>query len=287
MNETEQVLKVSNSSFEVLFSKTTGNLVKLTYDGVLYLVGELEPDFWCVPTDNDYGNGMVKRLDVWRDAHKSASLSSFNFEQTDKGLNLQVVRSIDDITGEFNAEYTVYGDGTIDVVNSFTLAPYEVYVELPRIGMQTALSGSLQNVAWYGRGPHENYSDRKTSARMGVYSTLVESLYFPYIHPQENGYRTDSRWILFTNENGRGIRIEGDTPLSFGAQYYGKEQFCNAEEKELSHTFDLIKEDHISFNIDHKQMGVGGDNSWGALVHEEYRILPHEYFYTFTLSPVK
>ncbi len=287
VSESDDGLEVSNGSFNLTFSKLTGNISQLTYGEISCVVGELQPDFWRVPTDNDYGNEMVQRLGIWKEAHQSAHLVSFNVTREANHLVIRAARSIEDVTGEFNTTYRVWGDGSIHVDNSFTLAPYLVYVELPRICMQTKISKGLQHVNWYGRGPHENYSDRRTSARIGVWSLSVDELFFPYIRPQENGYRTDTRWATFTNDSGKGIRIEGDSPLSFGAQYYAKNQYSNGESLELKHTYDMEKEAHIFLNIDHKQMGVGGDNSWGARVHEEYRVHPHEYYYGFTISPVK
>jgi len=151
--------------------------------------------------------------------------------------------------------------------------------------MQTAISPDLNQVNWYGRGPHENYSDRKTSARIGLYSYPVQDLHFDYIRPQENGYRTDVRYAAFVNEKGKGFRISGTPSLCIGAQYYSKSQYCSAAWPCYNHPYDLEKENNISLNIDHKQMGVGGDNSWGAEAHKEYRILPHEYYWSFILSP--
>jgi len=153
--------------------------------------------------------------------------------------------------------------------------------------MQTAISNELSLVEWYGRGSHENYADRKTSARIGIYQSKVEDLYFPYIRPQENGYRTDVRWVAFTNSKGKGFKIQGSSALCINASFYSKEQYSNEEQVDYKHTFDMKKEEIIYLNVDYKQMGVGGDNSWGAKVHEEYQVLPHEYNYSFILSAIE
>ena len=287
VSETERMLQISNGLLDLKFDKTTGNVLELSYQGTPCIENQLQPDFWRIPTDNDYGYNMVEKQGVWKDAHKSATLVTFKYADEGDRLMLKVERSIDSVFASFNTTYTVFGSGSINVENSLILAPDKVYVDLPRIGMQTLISGTLENVEWYGRGPHENYSDRKSSARMGVYTSAVKELYFPYIRPQEGGYRTDTRWIRFTNKDGKGMLITGDSPLSFNAKYFGRQQFCNSEELVLNHTFDLKKEEHITLNIDHKQMGVGGDNSWGAEVHQEYRVQAHEYFYGFTISPLR
>jgi beta-galactosidase len=113
----------------------------------------------------------------------------------------------------------------------------------------------------------------------------VEDLHYNYIRPQENGYRTDTRWVSFQDLNGEGCIITGISPISFNAQYFGKEQYSNEKKVVYMHPPDLEKEDVIHLNIDHKQMGVGGDNSWGARVHEEYRVMPHEYYFSFIIAP--
>jgi len=291
LEETEKNLLISGTSFEVNISKKTGNITRLDYFGENCISGPLEPDFWRVPTDNDYGNNMVGRLGIWKDAHKDMQLLKFQYKLEDGRLILEVERKLKFVDAEFNTVYTVNIDGSINLSNSFSFAPYlnfkDPNLQLPRIGMQTRISGELSTAEWYGRGPHESYADRKTSARIGKHEMPVNELYFPYIRPQENAYRTDTRWVRFTRKDGFGLSVEGDDPLCFNAQYYGKEQYSNAEKVELKHSFDMKMEKDISLNIDHAQMGVGGDNSWGAMVHEAYRILPHEYYYSFTLSPVR
>ncbi len=229
---------------------------------------------------------MAKRLGVWKDAPKSAVVNSFIFKKTKTGLILNASRFIEDVNASFNTSYTINQKGEILVDNAFVLPPYYPVPELPRIGMQTAISTGLHNVDWYGRGPHENYADRKTSARVGIYTSTVDELKYDYIRPQENGYRTDVRSVSFTNKDGIGFEVRSSIPICFNAQYYSKAQYSNEPEVVYSHPTDLKQEDRIYLNIDHKQMGVGGDNSWGAEVHEEYRVMPHEYYYRFVIRPI-
>jgi len=282
-NETDDIIEVSGEDFVLTISKTTGNISKLNYNDQDCIIDDLKPDFWRVPTDNDYGNDMVKRLGIWKEAHKSDTLTEFDFKTSESEFVVSVKRFNKETGSEFNSTYTITGDYKIKVDNQFILAPNIPVPDLPRLGMQTAISTDLNNVEWYGRGPHENYADRKTSARIGVYQSKVEDLYFPYIRPQENGYRTDVRWAAFTNSEGKGFIIQGSPEICFNASYYSKEQYSNEQQVVYKHTYDMKKEDKIYLNVDYKQMGVGGDNSWGAQVHEEYRILPHEYNYSFIL----
>ncbi|MCG8700154.1 MAG: glycoside hydrolase family 2, partial [Bacteroidales bacterium] len=133
--------------------------------------------------------------------------------------------------------------------------------------------------------PHESYWDRKTSARIGIYDTQTEDIYYPYIRPQENGYRTDVRWVALYDNNKNGLLFEANNILCFNAQYYTKDNYCNEKKKVLTHQYDMQKTDDIHLNIDYGQMGVGGDNSWRDLVHTEYTLLQHEYYYSFTIKP--
>jgi len=277
-------VEFSGKDFKLIINKNSGNISKLIYHNQDYIIGELKPDFWRAPTDNDYGNDMVKRMGLWKDVYNSSIVKSFDIKTTDQEVMIFVKRLLTDIDAEFNSTYTITGDFKVKVDNHFILAPYIPVPNLPRIGMLTEISEDMNKVEWYGRGPHENYADRKTSARIGTYRSIVEDLYFPYIRPQENGYRTDIRWISFTNENGKGIKIEGLPFICFNASFYGPDQYSHSQQVDYKHTIDMTKEDRIYLNVDHKQMGVGGDNSWGAEVHTEYRVLPHEYQYGFVIS---
>jgi len=124
---------------------------------------------------------------------------------------------------------------------------------LPRFGDYFIIKNEYQNVEWFGRGPHENYNDRNTAALVGQYKAKVEDLYFPYIRPQENGYKTDVRWITFTNKNGGGIKIEGMQLLGFSAHHQYNDDFDTGTEKQQRHTIDIVKRDFVNINIDYKQ----------------------------------
>ena len=227
---------------------------------------------------------MADRLAIWKDAAKSIRLADIKYVQKEDRIEVKVRRTIEAIHGEFNSHYTINHQGEVKVVSEFILAPYFPVPELPRIGMQTIISSEIDNVNWYGRGPHENYADRKTSARIGQYESTVSQMGFDYIRPQENGYRTDTRSLSLSNENGMGMQIIGQDVFCFNTQQYNRNQY---EKSGNLHPTDLKEEEHHYLNIDHKQMGVGGDNSWGAEIHEEYKVLPHEYYYSFIVRPLK
>ena len=161
--------------------------------------------------------------------------------------------------------------------------------------MQLQLPEDFTNLTWLGRGPHENYCDRKTSAYVGLYESTVPDQYTPYIRPQENGYKTDVRWLTLTDDNGTGILVSGDPLICFAAlnnihddfESPGKlSQYRKDAITANTHTIDVKPRDLINLNVDLGQMGVGGDNSWGARIHTQYRLLDLKYEYSFRIRPV-
>jgi len=158
--------------------------------------------------------------------------------------------------------------------------------DLPRFGLRMRLAPGLRNVAWYGRGPHENYVDRWTSAAVGVYSASVSQLYHPYVRPQESGNRTETRWVALRDEHGLGLLAVGEPHLAWSALPYAQEDLDEGAEKTGRHTFDLVERDFVSLNLDLGQMGVGGDNSWGAEPLDPYRLPYREYTYSVRLRPL-
>ena len=178
------------------------------------------------------------------------------------------------------------GDGAIIVNSSLSLPNGFNNTELPRFGMNLLLPRSFDKVKWYGRGPHENYWDRKTSAFVGVYESKVSDLYYAYGRPQENGYRTDTRWVELTDQSGKGLRFEGLPLICFSAHHNLNSDFDHGLEKKQIHSIDIQPRDLISLNIDYKQMGLGGDNSWGARTWDKYLLDSEDLNYSYTIKPL-
>lgn len=288
LKEENDKVTVGNRHFSLVLNKEKGVLTSLKKDDFEYLKQGPLPDFWRVPTDNDYGNGMVKRLGIWKGVPESRKVESIEVEKiSSKEVKIHVHSLLEQIGAKFNTNYTIYGSGDILVENSLITAPNIRLPEIPRMGMQMIIDGSLDSIRWFGRGPFENYADRKTAALVGKYSAKVEELYFPYVRPQENGYRTDIRWLALSNEGGYGLFVSGLPLVSFNAQYYSHDDYGNTPKKQPRHTIDMVKRENIYLNIDYKQMGVGGDNSWRALPHLQYLILPHEHYYSFRIKLYK
>ncbi len=187
----------------------------------------------------------------------------------------------------FGIEYRVAGDGSVHVSGTFEPLKADLPV-IPRVGMNMVLQGDYGQLAWFGRGPHENYEDRKTGAAIGLYASTVDAQYHDYSRPQETGNKTDVRWMKLANTDGEGLIVTGDEPLSMTALPVETSDLDHERSREAArlHGGDIEMRDIVRLNIDWKQMGVGGDNSWGAKPLPKYQIQPQRYEYGFTMRPV-
>jgi beta-galactosidase len=296
---TGSVLEISGTDMKITFDLGKGRMESFNFKGEELLIRGPEPDFWRPLTDNDYGYDMDKKLGVWKKAGERMALMKANISQPDMG---KVVASfVYDIPGPdgkkiggYSTSYTILSSGDVIIKNQFSKIS-DAIPEIPRMGMQMQLPEDFGNIKWFGRGPHENYADRKTSAYVGVYESTVADQYTPYIRPQENGYKTDTRWLVLTDDNGNGLLLTGDPLICFAAlnnihddfESPGKLSEYRKDAKSANtHTIDVKPRDIINLNIDLGQMGVGGDNSWGARIHPQYRLLGKKYEYSFRMRPV-
>jgi len=285
------------------FDASSGLLTSLTKSGTELLQAPLTPNFWRAPTDNDFGNYMPDWAAMWEQAGRNRTLSSFDVN-TDTPCCAVVVATYlfaDDEGAELAtwiATYTVTAEGEIHVDNKFSRDPN--LPVMPRVGRNVELIRSLQQVEWFGRGPHENYSDRKESANVGRYRNNVADHYVPYMRPQENGYKTDVRWLSLSNAD-TGLLIEADDLISFGVSHNRLIDFVppvkiaitsedgpgarDNNERVNVHVNDIKPRDLVSLDIDLGQMGVGGDDSWGKRTLQKYSLNEQSYQYGFTLVP--
>ncbi len=191
------------------------------------------------------------------------------------------------VSSTLTIEYAINQKGEILVTNKLSGLSSNL-PDLPRFGNTWILNEAYSHANYYGRGPFENYQDRNTGALVATYESSVEDLGFAYARPQENGYRTDIRWIELLDPSGQGIRIESvDRLLGFNARHQYNSDFDAGDTKAQRHMSDIKKRPLVTLNIDHSQMGVGGDTSWGALPHEQYRLAPQDYEYTYLIRPVR
>jgi beta-galactosidase len=244
----------------------------------------LEPYFWRAPIDNDFGNGMPAKLGLWRSAHANRKLISAKVgDQTSAGVPIKVEYELTDLGVPYTIDYLVQNDGSIQVTASMDLTG-KTLPELPRFGMRTTLPGAYNQVDYYGRGPGENYSDRKVASFIGAWDFRVNDQKMPYIRPQEYGYRTDARWIKLQNNEGGSILIKGGQPLCFSALNIKTEALDPGLTKKQQHPTDLLYEDNVTLHIDLGQRGLGGDNSWGAYPHEPFLMKADKYSYSYIIK---
>ncbi|MBN2214806.1 MAG: DUF4981 domain-containing protein [Bacteroidales bacterium] len=286
LNKTPEEFIFAGDDFTIRFSRENGSLAQYTYRENDLLAGDMNINFWRAPTDNDFGNGMQNRLKPWKQAGKNRVVAGDSVVRLGKDRYAVIFRfSFPDVESAGLTEYTIKGNGEIIVKNTFTPGEKD-FIELPRYGMTLVLNQGYDNMKWFGRGPFENYQDRYTAAFVGLYESTVGDQFVPYSRPQECGNKTDVRWASFTNDKDHGLKITGLPLLSLSALHFTIEDLDPGETKKNIHPPDLDPRPEIYLNIDYKQMGVGGDTSWGALPHDKYRLFPKEYSYAFKINPL-
>lgn len=279
LTESPDSFTVTGRRFTARFGKKSGALESYEFDGKS-LITALSPNFWRPPTDNDRGNRMPEKLRAWHDAAARRTVTVVRAQQmSQQAVEVTAEATLPVGPSLYSNIYTIRGDGSIEIESGLT--PRTGMPELPRFGMQLRVAGDLRNVTWFGRGPHENYWDRNTGAAVGRYTATVEDLFVPYIEPQENGNRTDVRWVTLTDSRGVGLKAIGMPLLSFSAWHFAMEEL-----ETRKHPFEIVQSKDITLNLDLRQMGVGGDDSWGAWPHPEYRLPALPYEYKFVLEPI-
>ncbi|MBD3197163.1 MAG: DUF4981 domain-containing protein [Candidatus Lokiarchaeota archaeon] len=275
-------------NFTVKFGKDSGLLEDIEYYNKKIITTPLKPNFWRVPIDNDIGfvdedledfEEDKSKIDyTWKQVIEKRELTQLEIENINKYTKkIKVHFNIPYSKDGLNIIYKVFGNGKIIVNTQFT--PLK---ELIRFGMQTELIGDYNNVTWYGRGPHETMEDRKTGASIGIYSFKIKDLIHNYVRPQENGNRSDIRWVSFTNNEDVGIRITdaGGEYLNISAWPYTMENLEKAD-----HIHELKYQKNITVNIDHRQKGVGGDLPGLPSTHKKYQLSPNKlYKYKFSIE---
>ena len=285
VTRTDRRLSFTAGKIKGEFDTQRGQFISYTLDGKRIIGGFPEPYFWRAPTDNDFGNRMPAALGIWRSAHVNRSIQSVNINDSTKDqINITIEYMLNDIAVPYRVKYGIQKDGSINVTAAIDMTGKNL-PELPRFGMRMNVPEQFKNISYYGRGPWENYSDRNFSSFIGAYTTNADSMYqWNYIRPQESGYRTDVRWFELTNQQGEGIHIEGMQPICFSALKMTDEDLDPGLTKKQQHPTEIKLRGNINLHIDFKQRGVGGDDSWGALPHKEYRLTDKQYSYSYNIS---
>jgi len=274
---------VKGSGFTVTFDKNTGLISSYNFAGEEMFKEPPVLNFWRAATDNDKGNKLPSRCETWKEAGKNASVSSFEVVKEDGFALIKVEFTLPTKENESKVylNYKVSADGKIDF--DYTLVPGKKLPEIPEVGMMFILPRKFENLTFYGKGPHENYIDRDKSARVGIYSGLVKDQFVPYISPQECGNKTGVRWATLKDSLNKGLLIKGNPTVELNALH-----FTPSEVENSKHLYELVNDDKVVVRVNYKQMGVGGDDSWGAKTHYEFNI--HSYMthkYSFSIQGVK
>jgi len=291
---------VEGKGFKINFSKEEATLKSYQLDSKELLLAGPVPNFWRAPIDNDFGNGLNIRSHVWRKAGELKSIKSTTVKQVGNEVNVNfnfdLKNDKNQVIANYISDYTILGTGEVIVNNSFRMMK-DSLPEIIRFGVNLVMPREFDQMSWLGRGPHESYADRYTSALVGLYSGSVADQYFPYVRPQENGNKIDVRWLSITNKEGLGLEFIGLPLLSVSAHHQIMEDFESPDRTDggakaglkmiRRHLNDVKPRDLTSVNIDYKQQGVGGDDSWGAWTHDQYRLREKAYTYSFRICPLK
>lgn len=334
------IVTVKSSQVNFVFNKKSGMVTSYKVRGTEYFDKSfgIQPNFWRAPNDNDYGNGGPNRLQVWKESSKNFNVADVKAEM--QGVNAIIETSYLLAAGNlYTIKYTIQPSGIVKADVEFfstdieekkmeaseatlmaTFSPEATAarkrsstIEVPRIGVRFRIPVKMNNVEYFGKGPDENYIDRASGSKVGIYKTTAEDMYFPYVRPQENGHRTDTRWVALTDKSG--LMVVADETIGFNALRNSVEDFdseeatnrpyqwnnfsseeiaarndADAKNKKPRHTHinDIEPQDYIEVCVDMLQQGVAGYNSWGARPLTEYTLPANKnYKWGFTLVPVK
>jgi beta-galactosidase len=289
---------IRNDHTELILNNHTGEILSWKYGAYLITREAIRPNFWRAPTDNDLGNGMHEWAAIWKcateEAHPTMTAPPVI---AGKGVVYVLEYRLTNQIASIQVTYNLSPGGEMGIEYQFT-PDRDSLPNIPRLGMSLTLPGKFTETAWYGRGPHETYWDRKSSGKIGIYRGPVREQFHRYPRPQETGNKTDIRWMLVSSDTLKLTAYPADHQLLSGSIWpfrTSELDFQAGEEGGISasglvpvssrHGADIKTGQIVQWNIDHLQMGVGGDNSWGRMVHPEYTIPPGRYHYTFTLVP--
>ncbi len=276
------------NQFKADFSSKTGELTQLLYQGKNMIQKGFQANFWRGLTDNDVANGTPKRCGTWANAGKNARLVQLNSQLSadQKEVTVTAHYRMEEQESDLTLIYQIRPDGRIKVSMQFQPGDKPL-PEMPRLGMRLILNPEYDQMTWLGRGPQENYADRKSGYMLGLYQTNVWEQFHPYVRAQETANKCDVRWVALRNAQGEGLLFCGEEPLNVSAWNFPLEDIAYRPfNVERHHGGSIVKKDMVWLNIDHLQMGVGGDNTWGAQVHPEYTITPKAWKYSFEISPL-
>ena len=284
----DNVIAVTTPNLTFKLDRTTGLISEYAYNGKSMLGegGTLKPNFWRAPTDNDMGANLQKKFKVWK--NPQMNLKNIDVKKDKKANTVTIVTSFDmpEVQGQMDITYLVFANtGAVKVTEDFKATEGAKVSDMFRFGMLLQMPYTMEKSNYYGRGPIENYSDRKDCMRIAIYNDDADNQYFPYIRPQESGTKSDIRWWKQTDATGLGLQVKSCAPFYASALHFDTEELDDGDEKEQRHSFDLKKSKFTNLFLDAAHMGVGGENSWGAWPLEKYRIHYGSKTFNFVLIP--
>ncbi|NDW08554.1 glycoside hydrolase family 2 TIM barrel-domain containing protein [Dysgonomonas sp. 520] len=296
LTETSTQVLISGKDFNAVFDKASGLLTSYKYKGTEYILSQFgpRPTFWRAPLDNDFG---FKNFDTWKEwKYISEQLPAVKNMKVDAATGtISCTYTYAKPQVEWNISYTALSNGVVKVNNAITTRNAETSF-IPRVGLRMQLPVDFDLLTYYGRGPWENYSDRKTSCFVDRYSFKISELYEDYVRPQENSHRTDVRWFALTAKKGSGLMIVADNTLEMNVSNYPMEMLDSGDGRDdgrarlaqpkQRHMYDAVPQKLVDLFIDYGMSGVGGDNSWGLMPHDQYQIKSNQSMnYGFSFVP--
>ena len=282
----ERYLIIDGENFRIEFDKQNGYLSKYQVNG-LDMMKEgsyLKPNFWRAPTDNDFGAYLQRRYAVWK--NPTIKLVSLQQRIADQQAIIEAAYELPEVSAKLSLTYVINNAGTMKVTQKMTADKNAKVANMFRFGMQMQMPRSFDQVEYYGRGPVENYIDRKGNADLGIYRQSVAEQFYSYIRPQENGTKSDLRWWKTLNVSGHGIQVVAAEPFSASALHYTIESLDEGTHKQQGHSPEVEEADLTNFCFDLIQAGLGCEDSWGRIARPEYQVPYGDYEFTFILKPM-
>ena len=282
-----QYLIIAGENFQIDFNKADGYISRYDVNGLamIHEGGALTPNFWRAPTDNDMGANLQLKYRAW--LNPGLKLKELTNKTENNQVIVQASYDMEAVSAKLNLTYVINNRGEIKVTQSMTTTKGADVSELFRFGLQLQMPKDMSRIKYYGRGPVENYSDRKLSEDIGLYRQSVCEQFYPYVRPQETGTKSDVRWWIQTNLSGNGLLFVAESPFSASALNYSIESLDDGVKKEQRNSAFVCPVDYTNVCIDKVQMGVGCVNTWGALPLEKYRIPYQDYEFTLIIRPVQ
>ncbi len=287
----DTVLSVSAAGSKFTWNKHSGFLQQMAWQNQELLAKSMHPNFWRAPTDNDLASNMPTRCAVWKEVSDSLSLSEFAITNDSVGFRVETTYNLNELYAKLKICYTLLEKGRLHVDYNFQPAEIDslkseqsALPHIPRLGLRWAIKPRYNQAVWYGRGPDENYVDRRSSSLIDVHELSTNNMSVNYVRPQENGYRTNVRWLQLTTGL-EGLYIASPQKLSFSAMPYAMEDFYPALGTKNKHTHALKRKNYVEVHLDYGQMGVGSTKINQGKPMPQYTLPYGTYHYEFIISP--